>query len=349
MISIKRFLEPPRDGPVPDHSLVEALMQMARLLLDAMASHMVRGSDTDFRSLRRTLNELAQRMDRPQSALTLLGIASDAAEALDTYCQRTTAYHREQHEERQSMIAMLTDTLADISGQTDASVARLQAIEKQVERASELDDIRALRASLGESLQALREAAAQHRSHSAATVERLRGQIAMARKSTPGDPEHPGDAKDPAAKNGVLELLSEATNALGVELLPASFVAAFKLQRAEHIANRFGETVKHHMLNLIAAELKAVLGPQDRLLRWKGTSFVMFINSTAAIPEIRSRLAKAVAATSQQYIEVGRNSALLSVGVDWIVSPQAGRPLDAVFTEVDAFLANAGLVVRKGN
>ena len=111
MISIKRFLEPRRDGPVPDHSLVEALMQMARLLLDAMASHMVRGSDADFRSLRRTLNELAQRMEGPQSAMTLLGISSDAAEALDTYCQRTTAYHREQHEERQSMIAMLTDTL----------------------------------------------------------------------------------------------------------------------------------------------------------------------------------------------------------------------------------------------
>ena len=135
----------------------------------------------------------------------------------------------------------------------------------------------------------------------------------------------------------------------GLKSLPASYVAAFKLQRAEHIANRFGETVKHQMLNLIATELKTVLGPHDRLLRWKGTSFVMFINSTAAIPEIRSRLAKAVAATSQQYIEVGRNSALLSVGVDWIVFPQAGRPLDAVFTEVDAFLANAGSVVRKGN
>jgi GGDEF domain-containing protein len=349
MISIKRFLEPRRDGPVPDRGLVEALMQMAQLLLDAMASHVVRGSDADFRSLRRTLSELAQRMEGPQSAMTLLGISSDAAEALDTYCQRTTAYHREQHEERQSMIAMLTDTLADISGQTDASVARLQAIEKQVERASELDDIRALRASLGESLQALREAAAHQRSHSAATVERLRGQIAMARKSTADDPKHPGDAKDPAAKNGVLDLLSEATDELGVESLPASYVAAFKLQRAEHIASRFGETVEHQMLNLIATELKTVLGPHDRLLRWKGTSFVMFINSTAPIPEIRSRLAKAVAATSQQYIEVGRNSALLSVGVDWIVSPQAGRPLDAVFTEVDAFLANAGLAVRKGN
>jgi hypothetical protein len=109
-------------------------------------------------------------MDGPQSDMTLLGISGDAAEALDTHCQHTTAYHREQHEERQSMIAMLTETLADISGQTDASVTRLQAIEKQVERASELVDIRALRASLAESLLALREAAALQRSNSAAIV-----------------------------------------------------------------------------------------------------------------------------------------------------------------------------------
>src|SRR5260370_10798722 len=136
MISINRFLEPSRDGPVPDPGFVEALMQMARLLLDAMARHVVRGSETDFSSLRRTLNELAQRMEGPQSAMTLPGIAGDATKALDTYYRRTTAYHREQHEERQSMIAMLPDTLADISGQTAVSVARLPAIEKQLKPTS---------------------------------------------------------------------------------------------------------------------------------------------------------------------------------------------------------------------
>jgi hypothetical protein len=349
MISIKRFLEPPRDGPAPDHNLIEALIQMGRLLLNAVATHMIRGNDADFRALRHTLNELAHRMEGPQSAMALLGISSDAAEALETYYQRTTAYLREQHEERQSMIAMLTDTLADITGQTDASVARLQAIEKQVERASELDDIRALRASLGESLQALREAVARQRSHSTATVERLQGQIAMARKSTPDETKHQGDPKNPEGGVGDLNLLSGATDGLRLESFPASYVAAFKLQRAEHIANRFGETVKHQMLNLLARELKTALGSRDWLLRWKGTSFVMFINSSAAIPEIRSRLAKTVAATSQQYIEVGRNSAVLSVGVDWTVFPQTDRHPDAVFAEVDAFLANTGLVVRKGN
>ena len=117
-------------------------------------------------------------------------------------------------------------------------------------------------------------------------------------------------------------------------------MAAFRLQRAEHIASRFGEPVKHQMLSVIATQLKTTLGTGDRLLRWKGTSYVMFINSTAAIQEIRRSLANTVAAVGQQYIEVGRKSALLSIGVDWIVFPQGGRPLEAVFTEVDAFLAN---------
>ena len=87
------------------------------------------------------------------------------------------------------MIAMLADTVAELSGHTDASVAGLQMIEKQIERASELDDIRALRANLQESLLALRDAAAQQRSSSVATVARLQGQIAMARSRIPEDPK----------------------------------------------------------------------------------------------------------------------------------------------------------------
>ena len=52
-------------------------------------------------------------------------------------------------------------------------------------------------------------------------------------------------------------------------------------------------------------------------------------------------LSGAVAAVGQHYVEVGRKSALLSVGVDWILFPQSDRPsLEAVFTEIDAFLAN---------
>ena len=122
--------------------------------------------------------------------------------------------------------------------------------------------------------------------------------------------------------------------------IASSYVAAFRLQRADHIALRFGDHAKRQMLSLLSQSLKTVLGPKDRLLRWKGTSFVMFLESAAAIQDVRARLSEAVAATGQHYIEVGKKSALLSVGVDWTVFTQAQcGSLDAVFTEVDSFLA----------
>jgi hypothetical protein len=99
MISIKQFLEQRRQGPTPEQDVVDALTQMVRVLLDAMATHMVRGKEADLRSLRRALSGLARQMERPQPAMTMLGISSDAVEALETYCQRTSDYLREQHEE----------------------------------------------------------------------------------------------------------------------------------------------------------------------------------------------------------------------------------------------------------
>ena len=49
----------------------------------------------------------------------------------------------------------------------------------------------------------------------------------------------------------------------------------------------------------------------------------------------------AVGKASQQYIEVGRKSVLLSVSVDWVLFPQADHPsLEAIYNEVDVFLAN---------
>jgi GGDEF domain-containing protein len=326
MISIKRFLEQRRDPSGGERDTLAALTQMGRVLLDGMARNVVRGRETDCHALRRTFREIAQRMEEPQSSLGLLGISSDAVEALETYCQQTTEYFREGKDQMRSMVAMLTETVADLSGQTDASISRLQAIEKAIELASEITDIRALRTNLENCLLALREAAAQQRAKSAATTQRLRDQIDVVQARTSDEdidlaPLSPDDS---------------------MESVPSSYVAAFKLQRAEHIAKRFGEQVRRQMLATIGAELKNVLGPQDRLLRWKGTSFVMFISSTAAAGEIKARLYGAVAATGQQYVELGRKSALLAVGVDWIIFPQSDHPsLEAALSEVDAFLAGA--------
>lgn len=84
-VSIKRLIEQSRQRVRPDDDLLQAALQTARLLLDAIATHMVRGREADFRVFARTLKGLLRKMDEPPSALNLLGIASEAAEALETH------------------------------------------------------------------------------------------------------------------------------------------------------------------------------------------------------------------------------------------------------------------------
>lgn len=331
-ISIKRLLEQRRNSDGGQQDLVEGLRQMGRVLLDGIATHVVPGREADLRVLRWTMKGPARRMDAPQSALDLLGISSDAVEALETYCEHTNAYQRESNEQMNSMVAMLTETVADLCGQTDASVARLQAIEKEVEHASGLEDRSALRANLQNCLVALREAAAQQRSSSAKTVQRMKDQIGKAQ-------QHAAGANQTGISDRKIDLMPEPTDG-PPESVSTAYVAVFKLQRVEQIAGRFGENVKHQMLSLISMRLKTALGPRDRLVRWKQASFVMFLNTTETAKDVRSRLLETVAAIGQQYIEVGRKSALLSVGVDWVMFPQAQyATLEAVLTDVDAFLA----------
>ena len=342
MISIKQFMEQRRGHGGAEQQILEAALEASRLLLDGIAAYTVRGRDADYRTFEAALKELLRRMKEPPDAMNLLGIASEAAEAMEAHARNTTGYLREQNEQMQSFVGMLTDTLADVSGQADASVARLQAIEQQIEQATELDDMKMLSISLETCLAALRDAAAHHRKAATATVNRLQDKIADTRRHIAPEPA-PSAAAPPD-----LELMTDAEEEQA-PVTSTAYVAAFKLRRADHIGIRFGEAVKHQMLAMVSQSLKTVLGPTDRLLRWKGTSFVMFLNSTGALAEVRTQLAEAVAKTGQHYIEVGKKSALISVGVDWIVFPQAQcASLDAVFNEVDAFLAAEKPETRMG-
>src|SRR5262249_14343858 len=148
----------------------------------AVASYTVRGRDPDFLNFRRAVKGLLHKLDERPTAIHLLGIASEVAETLEDYGQRTATYIRQQSEQMRSIVAMLSDTLADVSGQAQASVGRLQAIEQQIERASGLDDMQELIASLDRCLALLRDAVAHQRAESANTIQRLREQIHLVQK-----------------------------------------------------------------------------------------------------------------------------------------------------------------------
>ena len=77
---------------------------------------------------------------------------------------------------------------------------------------------------------------------------------------------------------------------------------------------------------------------------------MLFRSKTTEAPaELRRQLSNAMAAIRQQYIDVGSKSALLSVAADWIMFPESQCPsIEAVFAEVDVFLAKNGLRIPFG-
>src|SRR6266496_1016326 len=117
MISLKRFLDHHlTTSASPEHDISEAMRQAGQLLVDGIARNTVRGRETDFKTLRQALHLLTQQIDQPESAMSLLTSAGEVVEALETHHYHTTEYFRERKEQMRSMVLMLTDTLADISG-----------------------------------------------------------------------------------------------------------------------------------------------------------------------------------------------------------------------------------------
>jgi GGDEF domain-containing protein len=335
IISIRRFLDQHGQGPPAGDGLLSAALQGMRVLLEGIAAHTTLGRVEAVQSFRRTVCGLSRGIEEPPSAQNLLRIAGEAVESLEKHSRDTGQYFREENEQMQSMVVMLTESVTELWGRQDVSVARLRAIEQRIEHAAGLDDIRALRAELGECLLALREAAAHQRGVAAATARHLEQQVKYNQSLAARGSRlrrGAGGEIDVAPEEGLVP----------PEPPPSCFVAAFKLRRADHIAARFGEDARQQMLHLVGASLKAVLQPEDRLLRWKGAAFVAFLTSRETLHEIRLRLSDAVMTVGQQHVEVGSKSALLSVAVDWFVFPQSQCPtFDAVFTELDAFLAGS--------
>jgi GGDEF domain-containing protein len=310
MISIKSFLE--RTGQ-DGGDLAEESLRL-RDLLDRIAVR--RNLKTDSKlDLHLKSQALLSRLEDAGLLPEVLAIANEALELSESEIVSANESFDEHNRQIKSMVAMLMATLADINGQSDESIAQLQGIEKKIERTIGLDDVRALRESLAGCLTAVKEAAVQQRKATESTVERLRDHIRRA-------PPVPMENKAGGPAEGAAE-----------------YVATFRLQRAEHILARFGEEAQNQMLAAIGEGLKTIQGPNDRLMRWKGPSFVMLLSSSDGLLSLRRQLSATVMKICQSYVELGKRSTLLAVGLDWVVFPQDRFPsVEVMFAEVDSFL-----------
>jgi hypothetical protein len=317
MLSIRRRLVDRASAPQEDVALHDDALRLREMLSRAAEARRPLPDNVGTPDYKNAARALVERLEQATTPAELAALAVDSLSSAEDYIHRFTESSDEQSAQVQSMFEMLTQTVADLGGQSEASVQRLVSSGFRIEKSAGVEDLRKLKDHLAECLTAIKEAAAHQRKEPQAPMER------------PAE-----DAKIAPPVAGTTEM--PPVNGPGQA---GAFLAAIKIQHADHLLKRFGEAGRDELLSIVGKGLESAVGPRDRLLRWKGASFVLFATAPDGIGGVRRRVAAATSRVSQRYVELSKNSALLAVSLDWTVIAQSQfSTLDGAFEAVDAFL-----------
>jgi GGDEF domain-containing protein len=333
-ISLKRYLA---GG---DYELAESLRRMAGLLLETVRLHAVVGDPSDYEKFQKDIARLEADLEKDFSASQILVVAGAVAKTLEDYNQRTSRYVRTQNAELQAMLAMLTETVAAISAASDRTVTRLQNIEKQLERASMLEDIRGLKAKLSECLLMVRDEARRQREETARTIAELRSEIQRAQqrqapislaKPTAAPPERMGRAE---AEQALARALEERAHA---------YAAVFVVDRVELVSGRFGANAGEQLVQFFQHHLAQGLLSSDQVFRWGPASLLVLMERRGSLEEAREEAQRVASVRLEKTIQIGTRTALLPVTGRCAVIPVFQYPsLRLLIEEIEGAVARRG-------
>lgn len=329
MISIMKYL---RDRPSDSET---ALRRTVSLLLQLIEIHAIEGDAVDYAQFRSGIHEIASRLSENTRAQDILVISGEVATTLKEYAERTTRFVKAQSAEYQRMLTMLTETIAATSQASDRTVNRLRDVERKLEKAVVLEDVRLLRMQLHECLGSIRE--------------EIQSQQLLA-----ADPSK--CIQPPTGSEGVQPVLAPVMEADPITGLPGRVLAESALQNAfskggpywaavvvvDRIASvnsRFGYAVGDRLLRKVSRELQSGLSAEDQVFRWNGPALMALLLRTKTELEMKRELSRIASVQAEEVVEIGSRSILLPVSTNWALFP-VNAPARVIRDKADQFVAS---------
>jgi GGDEF domain-containing protein len=344
LISLRRYLD---NRP---EQVIDALLRLARLLLQGIELHAVKGDAADYDKFRADIHRVNEGLTENTPAQEILVLAGLTVRALEEYNSRAGKYVHSQCIELQNMVSMLTKTMADIASGSDKSIARLQDIEKQLHKASLFEDFHTAKLRMAECLDGLRNEIDWHRTNSAQHVSELRSVIEHSNASLRRAPivattvaalpaqGEPGTRTDPLTglpERTAAEALLNATVKQGM----TAFAVPFLVDRLDLINARFGRTVGDDVLLYFCQHVAQGLTGSDRLFRWSGPALLAVMNRTEQIGVVRDEVSRLLSKRLTRTVALEGRSVLLPVAATWkIFAAHEIRPLPRLIRSIDAFV-----------
>jgi GGDEF domain-containing protein len=311
-----------------------ALRRMVLLLLEAVESHTIPGDEIDYRRFRADIRHISEKFARATSPDDILVLSGQFFSLTKDYCDRARRFISLQNAEYQKMVAMFTDAISTFSSSGQRTVASLKEIEQQIEHATLIEDVRALRVRLGECLGNIREEIDRQE---AVTAEFDAGDRKLLSTLVTSQPMLS------SVNDSVTGLPTEqqARSALisALEGDHESFVVPILLRGVEKTYAQLGHEVGDSYLYKFSQTLRALSSKGYSVYRWRGSTFLVILRRPTTIPEVRRELYSLISTQHDQSVQVGDRIIWLPVSAAWDVIA-IKPPLSSVLLKIDKFITS---------
>ena len=312
-----------------------AYRRMMDLFLQAISLHAVEGDKTEYERFRSDIAGFSERLAKELSLSDRFLVVGEVLRALEEYNRQTTKFLSIQSSELQKMIAMLTQTVIAVGASSETSVARLQEIEKTLEQARLLEDIRSVKAQLGDCLDQVRGETERHRAEGQELVETLQRKLSdsqdlSAGADWPANLDPATGLADKAEAQRALQLAASSKEAAGM------FVLVAVVNRIQAVNARFGYAIGDQILGMVAEHFRRSLSSEDKLCRWQGPALIALLSRKYSLTLVRDEIRRFAETRLEKTFVVGARSVLLPVSTSWTVFPLIG-PAEALLRRIEIF------------
>jgi GGDEF domain-containing protein len=327
VISLKKLLAAkPDDEP--------ALSRVVWLILEAIACHAIEADPGEREEFQTVLRRIAKKMAESTGSGAIFVLAGEAIKSIEVYNRGVERTLHSQVKELQSIVSLFTRSMLNIAKGSASSTTNLRQIERQIEKAAQIEDLRALKIQLELSLKGICDEAAQQEERGTAIAKHI--QDTMSR---------PESAAMLAAAVSDIDLVTGLPSfkmippALGAAIAGGrnTYAVLFCVDRIEIINNRFGSASGDRVLVALGERLGQRFSGADALFRWRGPGFLALIERTASEMAVRDEAARVASARLEQEIELGGRSVLLPISTSWVLVPLKESNAEAVLKKLEVF------------
>jgi GGDEF domain-containing protein len=293
-----------------------ALRRVLSLLIEKIGSSAAKGDGDEHADFCVEMNDLRDRLAAEVSSENLFIMAGSAAQTMENYNLRISSLIRKQAAELQAVVAMVTETALKIGGEASRSAQRLQEIGNHFEKAGSLDDLKTLKAHLGECLSSFREEVDRQKRESDSAIRSLQRQVGQSAAEIPISNESPDPITGLPCKPAAL-LAMQAAAESGMRL----YVVTMVVKGVQSVNTRFGFEVGDRMLRTFKENLERHLTGKDKLFRWEGPAIIALMDRAEPVGQVRTQIRRILDGRLEQNFTVDGRSVLIPIHADFLIFP----------------------------